>query len=94
MAVRNPMEFESPNCAGTDPEAFWLEGGPSYESRAAKRVCLNCMHIDECLEWAVRHERDGMWGGTTPVERREIRRQRGILLQSLDTPYFMFARVS
>jgi WhiB family transcriptional regulator, redox-sensing transcriptional regulator len=43
----------------------------------ARAWCARCPVKVECLEWALIVDvRYGMWGGTTPKERRVIRRQR------------------
>jgi len=48
--------------------------GPTVE--AAMTVCGRCAVRVECLETHL-DERDGIWGGTTGQQRREIRRKRG-----------------
>ncbi|GAA2838897.1 hypothetical protein GCM10020220_029780 [Nonomuraea rubra] len=40
----------------------------------ARSICRACPVQAICLDWALRTgEPDGMWGGTTPEERRRIR---------------------
>jgi DNA-binding CsgD family transcriptional regulator len=62
-------------CAQADPE-LWLpeQGG---HSSAAKRICARCEAFEECLTYALEHQLDqpgdGVWGGTTPRERRRMR---------------------
>ena len=46
------------------------------EMRMAKQLCLSCTHKTECLEWAVKNEMFGIWGGKSAVERKNIRRMR------------------
>jgi WhiB family redox-sensing transcriptional regulator len=62
-----------------DPEWFFPVGdtGPALrEVAAAKAVCAGCPVARECLDWALRMgEAAGVWGGTTPEERRVLRRQ-------------------
>ncbi len=41
----------------------------------AKAICAGCVVKDACLEFGL-HQPDGIWGGTTPGERRRIRRRR------------------
>lgn len=61
-------------CAQTDPEVFFPEQGGS--TRAAKAVCAACPVRDECLAYALeRREQHGVWGGTTELERRRLRRE-------------------
>jgi WhiB family redox-sensing transcriptional regulator len=46
------------------------------EARAAvvhaKSICRACPVGGECLEFAVRHDEIGVWGGTTRRERRRL----------------------
>lgn len=48
---------------------------PSDEDiEAAKRVCSSCPVESECLLFALTNgERWGVWGGTTPEEREDMR---------------------
>lgn len=44
---------------------------PTYKE--ARQVCHTCAVRRRCLEWALTHnERDGMWGGLSPQERRGL----------------------
>lgn len=65
---------------GTDPELFFpvSETGMAHRQvTQAKAVCGRCPVAEQCLEWAVRTgEPEGIWGGTTPGERRRLRRRR------------------
>ncbi|MHB8513255.1 MAG: WhiB family transcriptional regulator [Actinomycetota bacterium] len=65
-------------CEGLDPELFYAEGGQAIAR--AKSVCANCEARQRCLEWAIKREEFGVWGGTTARERASIRRQRGVRL--------------
>ena len=46
----------------------------------AKKVCDGCERLTECLEWGIQHEEYGVWGGTDPEERKQIRIVRQIRL--------------
>jgi WhiB family redox-sensing transcriptional regulator len=74
--MREPSLFEAPLCAQVDPELFFPEqhegNTRTYE---AKSVCANCIHKAECLEWALVNEGFGIWGGTTEMQRRQIRKR-------------------
>ena len=72
--------MESANCLGTDPEAFFPEKGGS--TREAKAVCSRCTVAAECLDYALEGTTSysspfffGIWGGTSPRERRKLARQ-------------------
>lgn len=65
------------NCSTADPEVFFPDRGSNGNNvKMAKRVCANCTYIVECLEWAIVHKENGVWGGTSESERKAIRRQR------------------
>jgi WhiB family redox-sensing transcriptional regulator len=51
----------------------------------ARKICAGCVVRTECLEWAIKHEDWGMWGGTTPGERAKLRSKRKIRLQEILT---------
>lgn len=60
------------------------------ESEDAKAICLGtldkkpCPLVEQCLEFAMsNNERFGIWGGKTPEERAELRKERRIWQQSL-----------
>jgi len=79
ISTRYPTFFNTgtPNCASTDPEAFFLERGSArWETDTAKKVCESCMLIGACREWAIENKELGIWGGTTERERSRIRRMR------------------
>jgi len=63
-------------CAQTDhPELFFPEKG--QPPALAKLVCLRCEVKQKCLEYALTSPvgLDGIWGGTTPKQRQELRRK-------------------
>jgi hypothetical protein len=60
-------------------------------SQRAKRKCKGdsrhypCPFLAPCLDYALHHRVDGIWGGTDPAERREIRREKGINAKPMPT---------
>lgn len=62
------------SCLGTDPEAFFPEKNEDY--RYALKVCEHCDVRGKCLDYAIKHELDGIWGGTTLRQRLRIARMR------------------
>ena len=59
-------------CKGHDP-AVWFPGQGGSMNQA-KAVCRACPVRLKCLDWAVEaNERAGVWGGTTPGERAQLR---------------------
>jgi len=65
-------------CRGIDPELFYAESATAIMN--AKTMCAGCDVREECLEWAIRREEFGVWGGTTARERAALRRERGLRL--------------
>lgn len=63
------------------PEIFFPEDlGQPGDSRlknaaieTARDICLECPVMDKCLKVGL-YEEYGIWGGTTPEQRRKIRR--------------------
>lgn len=77
-------------CKGQDV-AHWFpraDKGQSAEERAEYRrsiqfavnTCEQCDVQDHCLEYSLRHEPFGIWGGKTEVERAMLRNDKKILL--------------
>lgn len=58
-----------------DPDP-WVE---NYTSRpipveVAEELCAGCPFYQECRDYAIAaEEENGIWGGTTPEQRRELR---------------------
>ncbi|MCA1844990.1 MAG: WhiB family transcriptional regulator [Actinobacteria bacterium] len=65
-------------CRGMDPAIFYPVARPRgrnarYDAdwEPARDVCEGCPVSEQCLSYAMeRPEREGMWGGLTPDERR------------------------
>lgn len=82
-------EFVADNylpCSTVSPEIFFsedvedengkvIESTYKYEGEA-KTVCLSCPLRVQCLVAALESNAIGIWGGTTEVERRDIKRRR------------------
>lgn len=64
-------------CVGADPSIFFPQGPRLLDFGPAYAICSGCPVRFECLAYALRlHMDDGMWGGKTPRERKQIRRKR------------------
>lgn len=61
-----------------DPELFFPIGNkgkvPYRQTEKAKQFCQPCPVKAECLNWALTHGCDGIWGGTSALERERMRR--------------------
>lgn len=85
-----PQFEERPACADADPKLFFApyelttatREQPSERARReekAKAICGGCPVRAQCLDWALANlERDGIWGGLSPWERRELQRRRTV----------------
>lgn len=63
-------------CRSLPDSMFFLAGDDFAGMKQAKAVCEECPVQDPCLEFAVLTNQSlGIWGGTTPNERRQIRRR-------------------
>lgn len=60
-------------CLSVGPETF--HPAPGESPKDAKRVCQGCPVREKCLDVALQHDWYGVWGGTTQMERRRLRRQ-------------------
>ena len=61
-------------CPQVSPDFFHPEVGESV--RPAKQICALCPVSEQCLQWALDHgERDGIYGGKTPNERKRLRKE-------------------
>lgn len=66
-------------CLAEDPELFFPlgEGQRSLAGiERAKAICQTCPALTICLDFAMSNDIEyGVWGGTTPRERRNMRRR-------------------
>lgn len=97
--MRAPWHYESPGCASVGgnfwfPEKDVVEGGietfagHSQEAQMAKAVCGSCIHKQECLQWGLKHELFGIWGGSTSKERQQMRARLRITLKEVGVANF------
>lgn len=94
--MREPWKFESPGCASVGGEFWFPERMPdentfafqSPEVTLAKSVCGSCIHKQECLQWGLKHERFGIWGGLTDSERTKIRNRLNIIVEEVGVANF------
>jgi WhiB family redox-sensing transcriptional regulator len=62
-------------CRGMVTDAFMPGRGGS--TAAAKAICIGCSVRRDCLAYALEDpEMDGVWGGTSKIERQRIHRQK------------------
>lgn len=66
-------------CRGADFTIFFTgddvyEEAP-YPSPEAEAYCNICPVRADCLAWALEHHEEGVWGGTTTYQRRQLGRK-------------------
>lgn len=81
LSTRGSADWRSRSaCLDEDPELFFPIGvtWPSVIQEAqAKAVCAGCPVRATCLEWAAEiNVSDGIWGGLTADEIRNLKRRR------------------
>lgn len=69
-------------CRQVGVDFFYPEAGDTSYS-FARIICGGCTVKSKCLEWALKHEAHGMWGGTTPLERKKLRRKLKIKFEDI-----------
>lgn len=64
-------------CRSMSIDLFFPADADTGGVTAAKRVCGTCIARTDCLDYAVDTlQKDGVWGGTTLQERKNLRRRR------------------
>ena len=88
--MREPSQYEAPSCATIGGD-FWFPdvsmGNKEVsveDTKFAISICKRCPHKRECAEWGIYNEQHGIWGGLADLDRRRIRRERGIRLNQED----------
>ena len=84
----NPTEIEQyfdtnlAACRGVDISLFYPDSRSTryIPKLRATEFCKKCKVIQGCLDYALRFEPLGIWGGTNEVEREVLRRQENINL--------------
>lgn len=72
--------FLRARCHGVGPGPFFLPVGETGGADA-KALCSDCVVHDDCLSYALGQPHlSGIWGGTTPLERERLRRQKDLRL--------------
>ncbi len=73
-AVAYPSFDGTQRCRDVDAELFFpVSSGELPEE--VRRACAACAFKSACLAYAMAHGLEGIWGGTTEVQRRRLRGQ-------------------
>jgi WhiB family redox-sensing transcriptional regulator len=66
--------MDSALCAEVGGDLFFADKGKWVDTFKAKTVCARCHVSAECLAYALQNdEMHGVWGGTTPEQRKRFR---------------------
>lgn len=80
--VNNQFAFvEEAACRGAGPELFFLNEEEKtiniMKLAEARTICASCKVQKECLDFAMDNNiKSGIWAGTTPLQRKGLRRER------------------
>jgi WhiB family redox-sensing transcriptional regulator len=77
-----PNWRQSAACRGMNAEMFHPFSERDFRLGESRAVCAGCPVRDECGEYGIAHEEFGVYGGLSENERRKIRRERQIRLES------------
>lgn len=80
------IDYELAACQGvSDPEIFFPVKTTVIEDTTvlAKAICGKCPVKLDCLSHGLHHEKDGIWGGTTPNERQSLRKKLKIVFEPI-----------
>jgi WhiB family redox-sensing transcriptional regulator len=77
--VNRPAWHRRAACRGSSVDLFVIDQGSQYED-GTREFCAGCLVRQECLATALANggSTTGLWGGTTPSERRQMRRGRAV----------------
>ena len=69
-------EMKQAACVGMDTNLFYSGMSGRYANEmTAKAICITCPIRMQCLQQALENEEYGIWGGTTEIERKAMRRK-------------------
>ena len=71
FSLELPAFFDEAICLGAEPSIF--DGDSLTDVLEAKKICSACPIQAMCLEWATHTQDAGVWGGSTPDERKKLR---------------------
>jgi WhiB family redox-sensing transcriptional regulator len=83
--VRRPAWMRDAACLEHPEVSFFLARGE--DSQPAKRVCRDCLVRERCLAFALADVTiQGIWGGTSNGERRQLRAGRAAVAKASQGP--------
>jgi hypothetical protein len=81
------LDWSGANCEGINTELFFPDKNDRDNYEFLKRICNSCQIKQKCFEYAIQHNVDGYWAGTTATTRKRMQRDFGIVPKSYDDTF-------
>jgi WhiB family redox-sensing transcriptional regulator len=76
------MEWRKQAACFGYPVYHWFPESKEIEEQIlAMQVCSQCPVKEDCLEYSLWHEQDGIWGGMNQTDRQKLRKKRRIRIR-------------
>jgi hypothetical protein len=73
--IETPLpKWERRACATADPNDFFTDDKADEVPETAGRYCRVCEIQPSCLQWAMTYDEQGVWGNTTEMQRKRLKR--------------------
>lgn len=70
-----PVWTDTPSCVGIDVEMFFSDENKSYaDFYAVAKICQSCPVLQQCFDYAIKYNVNGIWGGTSERQRMDYRK--------------------
>ena len=70
-----PVWTDTPACTGIDVEMFFTDDNLRYSDlQGVIKICNTCPVIQQCFDYAIKYNVNGVWGGTSEAQRRAYRK--------------------
>lgn len=85
------MDWSEAKCVSEDTEKYFETSSNKAALNAPilRKICNDCSILNECAEWSLKREGYGFWAGMGPKMREQVRRSRGIVLESIGVDSFL-----
>lgn len=70
LTLRSITDRQDRGCIDVDASVFYPRQRTRGAIDYAKQFCDRCPITNDCRDYALTHDLDGIWGGTTEAERR------------------------
>jgi len=73
ILVENPSWMKRGNCYG-EPTAIFFPTKGKWINKVVEEYCDMCVVKQSCLQYALDNNTKGIWGGTSELERRLLKK--------------------